>query len=275
MFYRSILHHRQFRYLGAFYLHSLIRLFAISIFQIFTSIYIFQVLRSHGLGVQQGLAVVVLFFSLIFIVHAASIVPTLWLISKKGLRFSVFWGNLALVVFFVILYISKYDPILLILAAVLGGFQIGLYWTAYHIYFTELTDDKKQGEEIALSTSLSAIAAIGGPAFGGLIINYAGYGAAFLVMMIIVSMASLPLKYLPRQRDIISVDILETVKALAPRQERRSYLALLGIGIADSTAIHIWPLYVFSILGGFIGVGFMGSLVAFIASVTTVFVGLL
>lgn len=275
MFYRSIIHHRQFRYLGAFYLHSIARLFAVSIFQIFSGLYIFQVLKDNGFNNQQSLGATALLIALVFAIQALATAPALWLISRKGLRFSVFWGNICLVGFFAIMFLAKYDPIFLFLAVVLSGLQIGLYWTAFHLYFVQLTDDKAQGEEIALGTSLSAIAAIGGPAFGGLIISYGGFGSLFLVMTIIVILANLPLKYLPKQKDIISIDILKTVFALAPKAERKSYLALLGAGVLDQVAALFWPIFVFSILTGYIGVGFMGSLSAFIATVTTISIGML
>lgn len=273
--YRSVLHLKQFRYLGAFYLHSVVRLFAVSIFEIFTSIYIYQQLLGYGANPQHALGITALTFALIFLVQALCTAPALWIISKKGLRFAVFWGNIFLVGFFGLLYLARYEPIFLVLAAVLGGAQIGLYWNAFHIYFTELTDDKKQGEEVAISVSLSAIASIGGPAFGGLIISYAGFEVTFLIMTILVILASLPLKFLPKDKDIVKVDILKTVLALAPKREEKSYLALFGAGIIDATASNLWPLYVFSILTGFVGVGFMGSLVAFFATITTIVVGFL
>lgn len=275
MLYRSVLHLKQFRYLGAFYLHSVVRLFAVSIFQIFTFIYIFQQLRGYGVNSQQALGIASLLIALIFLVQALSTAPALWLINKKGLRFSVFWGNIFLIGFFFILYLSRYDPIFLVVAAIFAGLQIGLYWMAFHIYFTELTDDKKQGEEVAFSVSFSAIASIGGPAFGGLIINYAGFGAAFLAMTVLIILASVPLKNLPKTKDIVKVDILKVVFALAPRKEAKSYLALFGAGVIDSVSANLWPLYVFSILSGFVGVGFMGSIVAFFSTMTTVLVGYL
>lgn len=274
MFYRSIFHHhRQFRYLGAFYLHSLIRLFAISIFQIFSSIYIYQNLLSFGVGNQYSLGITALFFALIFLVHALSVAPVLWLISKKGLRFSVLLGNIFLIFFLASLYLSKFDPIFLVITGVVGGLQLALYWTAYHIYLVELSDDKNQGEEIALGNTLSAIASIGGPAFGGLIIYYFGFGALFIIMTVVLVLATFPLKFLPACKNMISIDIIKTITALSLKSEQRSYLAFLGIGVVDVVAGHFWPLFIFPIMTGFAGVGFIGSLIALISSVTNIIIG--
>lgn len=273
MFYRSILHHKQFRYLGAFYLHSLIRLFAVSIFQIFSSIYVYQNLLSFGVNSQQALGITALFFSLIFLVHALSVAPVLWLIDKKGLRFSIFLGNIFLICFLATLYLSKFDPIFLIITSVLGGLQIGLYWTAYHIYLVELSDDKNQGEEIALGNTLSALASIGGPAFGGLIIYYFGFGAVFAIMAGTVVLATFPLRYLPNRKNLISIDIMKTVTALAPRSEQKSYFALFGVGIIDVVAGNFWPLFIFPVMAGFAGVGFIGSLISLISTATNIIIG--
>ena len=91
----ALLHNRQFRYLGAFYTHSLLRLFATAIFQIFNGIYIYQTLLGIGIDFQKSIATTALIFALTFLIQALSVAPALWLIDKKGLKFSVFWGNAA------------------------------------------------------------------------------------------------------------------------------------------------------------------------------------
>ncbi|MCL5409964.1 MAG: MFS transporter [Patescibacteria group bacterium] len=274
LLYRAFIHHRQFRYLGALYLHSLIYLFATSIFAVFSSIYVFQIFRGLGLLTNQSLALTATFFAIYFLVHALATAPALWFINRKGLRFSVFWGNMFLIAYFVLLSLSKLDPFLLIIAALAGGIQVGLYWTAYHMFFSELTDDQKQGKEIALGSSLSTVAAIGGPAFGGLIIAYLGFNAIFIVMTILIILANFPLRYLPKTKDQVNFDVLAIIEALSPKKEKRSYLALFGVAAVDCSNIF-WPIYVLPILAGFIGIGLMGSLATFSATIGAVLVGLL
>jgi MFS transporter, DHA1 family, inner membrane transport protein len=270
---RALLHHRQFRYLGAFYLHSVTRLFAVSIFQIFTSLYIYQTLLSFKFSSAQALASTSLLFALIYLVQALGTGPGLWLISKKGLRMNVFWGSIALVLYFLLLYLGKFDPIFFVLAAIASGVQISLYWTSYHIYFVELSDDKKQGQELSFSSFLSAIASIGGPAFGGLVITYGGYNAAFIAMAMMMALAVWPLRFLPQQKNNIEINILKVINTLSPKRELKSFLALGGMAITDITNELFWPLFAFSILAGFVGLGFMGSLVAFTSAIATIGIG--
>jgi MFS family permease len=128
-FYHSLLHNRQFRYLESFYTHSLIRLFAVAIFQIFNGIYIYQTLLGFGLTFSQSIATTALIFSLIFLIQALSIAPSLWIINRKGLKFAVLWGNIFLILFYIFLLLAQLDPIVFIVAAIFAGISLGLYWT--------------------------------------------------------------------------------------------------------------------------------------------------
>ena len=274
-FYHSLLHNRQFRYLGAFYTHSLIRLFAVAIFQIFNGIYIYQTLLGFGLTLSQSIATTALIFALMFLIQALAVAPSLWIINKKGLRFSVFWGNIALILFYVFLMLSQFDPILFILAAIFAGIQLGLYWTAYHIYFAQLTDDASQGKEVSLNASLGAIVSIGAPAFGGLIISFFGYPAVFLAISLLMGVAIIPLRNLPKQNDRVPFDILKTVLLLSPKKEIKSLLAYSGMGVNQTSTQVFWPIFVLPILAGAAGIGFLGSLIALFGSASAIGVGFL
>ncbi|MBI2593288.1 MFS transporter [Candidatus Daviesbacteria bacterium] len=274
-FYHSLLHNRQFRYLESFYTHSLIRLFAVAIFQIFNGIYIYQTLLGFGLTFFQSIATSALIFSLMFLIQALSVAPSLWVIKRKGLRFSVFWGNIFLILFYVFLLLAQLDPIVFIVAAIFAGIQLGLYWTAYHIYFVELTDDDKQGKELSLNSSLGAIVSIGAPALGGLIISFFGYPAVFLVISFLMGLAIIPLKNLPKQDDKVPFDILETISLLSPKKEIKSLLAYSGMGISQITTQIFWPIFVLPIMAGVAGIGLLGSVIALFGSVSAISVGFL
>ncbi|EKD90810.1 MAG: hypothetical protein ACD_30C00089G0008 [uncultured bacterium] len=271
--FKSILHIKQFRYLGAFYLHSLIRFFTVGIFQIFSGIYVYQILLKQGLSANQSLSTTALVIALLHLVQAVAIPLAIWIISKKGLRFSVFWGNIFLILFLITLNLAQFDMIFLIIASILGGIELGFYWMAYHIFFVELTDDKKQGEEVAISSSLSAIALVGAPAFGGLLISYYGYNVLFLAMIVLVFIAIIPLKYLPKQEDRMSISIWKTALALSPKKEAKSYLALTGQTADQLTSEIFWPIFAITLVSGIIGIGFMGSLIALFATISTLLTG--
>lgn len=272
----SLLHNRQFRYLGAFYTHSLIRLFATAIFQIFNGIYIYQALQGFGIDFQRAIATTALIFGLTFLIQALAVAPALWLIDKRGLKFAVFWGNSAQILCYVFLALAFFDPIFFLMSAIFDGIQLALYWTAYHIYFANLTDDGNQGKEMSLNASLGAIAAIGAPAFGGLVIAFLGYPAVFGVISILMILAMIPLRKLPKHDDKVPVEILTTLKALSPKKEIKSLLAYAGVGISQITTTVFWPIFVLPIVaGGVTGIGFLGSIIGMFGSIATLVVGYL
>lgn len=247
-----------------------------AIFQIFNGIYIYQTLLGFGIDFQKSIATTSLIFALIFLIQALAIAPALWLIDRKGLKFAVFWGNGAQILVYVFLALAKFDPILFLISAIFDGIQLALYWTAYHIYFANLTDDGNQGKEMSLNSSLGAIAAIGAPAFGGVLIAFFGYSAVFAVIAILMMVAMIPLKNLPKQNDKVPMDILKTLLALSPKKELRSLLAFTGVGVSQITTVVFWPLFVLPILaGGATGIGLLGSIIGLFGSMSALAVGFL
>lgn len=274
MLHLSLLHRRQFRYLGAFYLHAIIRYFAVSMFQIFNGIYILQMARDHGFEYHQALSIVAFILCLVYIFDALSIAPTVWLIAKRGLKFAIFWGSISLIMFYMVLSLGKYDLIFLPISTIFGGLAIGLYWTAYHVYFSHLSDDKKQGAELSISAVLQAIASIGGPAFGSLIISFWGFESLFVLLAGLILLAIVPLRFLPKQENKIEIHVLKTVMTLSPKREWKSFAAMGADSITDLIAVIFLPIFILPILSGIIGVGFVGSLIAFFAMIVTFLIGM-
>jgi MFS family permease len=270
-----VLHHRQYRYLGALYLHTLVRNFAISLFQIFSSIYIFQSLQKFGLSTPQSLSLTVFFFSLFYLMQAISIVPTVWLIIRKGVRFTMTFGSALLVVFFTLFYLSGFDPIFFIISAIIGGFQTGIYWTARNVYFAEITDDKRQGKELSFGMAISGLVSTGGPAFGGLLLVYFGYGAMFLVMAVLLMIAMVPLASLPKGKNQVTFNLQTLIIMLTPKREPMSLLSFSATGIVGSISGDLWPLFIFPIMAGYVGVGLVGSINTLFASFSVILIGFL
>lgn len=275
MLIRSIFHNKQFRYLGAFYFHGVIQNFAISIFHIFSTLYIFQLLSNSGLNYHRSLSITVLILAITFLIQLLATPFVLWIISNKGLRFCMFWGNIFLNLFFITSFLGKYEIFLLFFAAVISGIYIALYWTAYQIYFVELTDDKRQGEEISIGLILYSIATIGGPAFGGLLISYGGFGLVFLTITVLGFLAILPLKYLPKEDDKIAVNYYRAFQSLRPRTEIRRLVSITSLAVIESSHIFIWPLFIFPLLNGYTGLGFVGSLFVLVTAIANLLIGFL
>lgn len=267
---------KRFVGLESFYLHNIIRLFAVSIFDVFTGIYFFQIFQKFGLNTAQSLSSTAIFISLIYLTHFFVIKPALILINKHGVRFLMLWGNMVLVAFAAILYLAKFDITFLALASIIAGIYIGLYYTGYHIFFSELTDDHRQGKELALGVSLPAFASIFSPIIGALLINSFGFGGVLLVMGILLIIANTPLKFIPTYKNDIHVNIEKSYHSVFSKSQRHHWISLTGSAITDATTQYLWPLFGFFVLSeAYLRVGFLGSLIALVSIASTLVIGFL
>ena len=121
---------------------------------------------------------------------------------------------------------------------------------------------------------MQSLVSIGGPAFGSLIISYWGFESLFVLLSFLVILAILPLRFLPKQENKIEIHLLKTVMTLSPKREWKSFAAMGADSIADLVAVIFLPIYILPILSAIVGVGFVGSLVAFFAMIATFVIGL-
>ena len=130
------------------------------------------------------------------------------------------------------------DPALALFCAVagLGG---ALYFTSYHTYFSALGDIASRGAQIGLRQILSAMAAILGPAFGGVMLAAFGPWAAFGAAGAIEMVAILPLFGIA---EIQSGPIASLPSFAAART---GLLLFVTDGWISNTAVLTWNLILF------------------------------
>ena len=276
MLFLSIITKRDLKNLEWFYTHLIIRQFAISMFGVFNSIYLFQIFTENHFNNVLSLSLTASFFALVYLSQYLSINFAILTINKFGLRRCMLIGGVFTVLFFLVLYLGKYNLLFLPLSAVLGGLYLGFYYIAFHVYFTELTDDKAEGEEVAMGSILPSIVSILGPIFAGFLIKLTGFGGVFIAMGIALITANIPLKFIPDTKDTVRIKLASLLAPFALKRSYRNNLALSGFSVMEVTSAYLWPLFVFPILSGsFVQLGFVGSLVALIATFTTFLVGFL
>lgn len=271
----SIITKRQYKNLEWFYTHLIIRQFGISMFGIFNSVYLFQILTKHFNNIFS-LALTSLFFALVYFCQYLFINFAILTINKLGLRKCMLVGGIFTSLFFLILYLGKYNLLFLPLAAILGGLYLAFYYIAFHIYFTELTDDKAEGEEVAVGSVLPAIVSILGPMCAGFIISLTGFGGVFIAMGIALVTANIPLKFIPNTKDEIKIKFVDLLAPFKLKRNLNNNLALSGFAVMETTTTYLWPLFVFPILSNsFVELGFIGSLIALVSTLTTFLIGFL
>lgn len=272
----SLISKRHYKNLEWFYTHSIIRQFALSLFSIFNSIYVYQTLNANHFQKNELLALTALFFALAYLSQLFFIKFAVITINRFGLRKSMLLGGVFTTLFSLTLYLGKYNLFFLIISAVLAGAYLAFYYIAFHIYFTELTDDASEGEEVALGSILPAVVCILGPICAGLLIKLTGFGGVFLVMGISLVLANFPLQFIPNTKDGVKINAGSIFSFFKSKTEVKKHLALSGYAISSATDTYFWPIFIFPILSGsFIQLGLVGSLIAVFSTISIFLVGYL
>lgn len=275
MIYRNFLDFKKYHNLESFLLHHTIFSLALSIFDIFSSIFFYQALLKHGFTQNYALGYTSMILAIMPLVQLFLIFPVITIANKVGLKLLILFGNIWLLIYFLLLYFGQTSLIILVLAPILGGIHITFYYLGYHFYFSELTDDKNQGEEIALGSFLPALVATVGPTLGGLAILYGGYNSLFLMVSILLVFSLIPLKWIPKKKSYIKINLLNIIRQITFSQKNIPQLAISGMAITQATVQYFWPLFIFITLNSIANLGFLGSGITFITILTTLFVGFL
>lgn len=128
-----------------------------------------------------------------------------------------------------------------IVASALG--QV-FYCTCYHVFFTALGDAERRGSQIGWMQALGAVAALAGPAIGGLLLTVFGPGAAFGTGFLVGIAALLPVLHIDEPQ--VERAVPEGAYAAAANAARL-YFADGWIQVSLTTA---WSIVMFQALGG-------------------------
>ena len=179
---------------------------------------------------------------------------------KIGLRRALILGTLLSAIQFPAIALVHGVGLALLLFCAISSLSQVFYWTCYHAFFASLGDIDHRGKQIGARQALSAIAAVIGPAAGGIMLTIFGpwiaFGAAFAVQVA----AILPLLH------------IEEPKIAQPSPRGAFAAASMGIllffadGWIQSGAATAWTIIVFQALaarydnfGGLLAVAALGG----------------
>lgn len=264
----------------ALYLTHTMRALAVSLIGIFLPIYIFTISSNYMLfhhnPVINGLSWILSYFLI------RSVFTWIATMSLGNLIFSKIHFQLSMVISFVILiteillwYLSQGNLFLILLAGVLAGFKVTMYWIPYHIFFVRKAGKKKKqqfGKKTGLRFFLVRIISGIGPAIGGLIIVNYGFNALFMTSILILVVAALPIAFVIHEWEHRKHSVIGVVEKylLNPKYFK---LNLSFIGSSMDTIIYsiFWPVLLFLVLDNFTKIGFLNTF-SFLASSATVLI---
>ncbi len=266
---------------SALYLTHAIRVMAVSLVGIFLPIYIYNISESFlffsGNIVINGISWVLVYYLL----RSTFVWISLLLFGET--IFSKFHFQLSMIVSFVILiveimlwYLSKDNLFLILLAGSLAGFKVTFYWIPFHVFFLRKVGKFKKhfAKNTSLRFFLTRLFSGLGPAIGGIIIVWYGFGVLFSISIILLVVAALPITFVIHDWKHKKHSTLKVLKNYLLNSKMKNLsLSYFGQGFEFAIYATFWPILLFFVLQNFASIGFVNTLSFLISSITVLFIG--
>ena len=260
--YHEIIHMLHNNKLKQIYLSTAIRSFATAIVGLFVPLYLHHDL---GYSFQQTILYYVsmsLFFA-VFTPIAAKFS------SKYGLKHSILVSIPFYILTLVALHLLKFYPIPLILIGLIGGVSVAFYWMGMNLLFFLNSDQDHRGAEVGKNMAFRIVGISAGPLLGGLIISYFGFLAAYITSGVLFLLSGLIL-FLSSE-DHIKYHF--KFKQIINKDHWKDSLFFMGRGAEVMSNGVIWRLFIFFILGSYLSLGVVGTILSGVSAILVIIVG--
>ena len=178
--------------------------------------------------------------------------------SRFGLKHSILLAGPLYLLFIASLYFLPATPLLLLAASSFMGASQAFYWMGMHLVFYHVSHPKHRGEEVGIRAGATVIASIFGPLLGGFTIAFFGFKILFLATALLLLGSALFL--------FLSRETYESyhfsVRSMFDKKNWKNSLFFVSKGTYVLAEGVIWPLLIFAILGSYISMGIVGSLMS-------------
>jgi Major Facilitator Superfamily. len=233
--------------LNALYVHKALISLAFQLLAVFVPV---EVLRQGA-----PLSTALLFPLVAFLVRALLAWPGSAAVSRLGYRRSMAAAYFLFLPAFLALRSFDLAAPTVAAAAVLIGTGESLHDIAIRSDFADLTSDQDPDSASARLHSIPKVSSVIGPALGGLLLSFYGFGPLVVVAAALLLVAALPLLRIGRNRpDSFSFVSFATGRAKSEED------IFLQRGIILCAGVYIFPIFVFKFVAGELEVGGVRSL---------------
>jgi len=237
-------------------LSSTLRKLAFSLIGLFSPVYIFRVIfdvADVGSTIKMGL-VGVLVYALVFYLIKILAFPLAENLSFKiGFKNVMAISFLPLFLFLTFIIMAESHLYFLILAAVFGGFQAGLFWFGYHGMFIKSVDEHCFGFHEGICQGLGIFTLLIAPTIGSLLIFFFGFTSLFLAAGFLAILSVLTIIFSPTTGPYHDARFLTTFTLF--KKHSKNFLAYLGWGGETVIYYSLWPIFLILILGNILAYG--------------------
>jgi len=227
---------------------ALIRVFALSLINIFLPVYFWQ----SGFTLKM----IFLFVATANVSHIFSVYLSAKLSSKADLKYLIALSlPLLILSIFFIVTVNKYHwhPVFL---GFPSGLQSGLYWISFHCNFAKNTRPQTRGRSLGVFSVLSSAAAIIGPLIGGAVISFLGFCFLFLLMILILFLM-FPFLLGPKEA-FDGADF--SLRRMIRKGSFRNSIVFFAQGFESVGLGYVWPIFMFLILEKYYSLGLAAAL---------------
>jgi MFS family permease len=223
-------------------------------------------------GFQKGIAAITGFYivSRFFVFLFA--IPVAKIIIKIGLARAFVFGYLLYAVIVVLFATAGFNYWFVLLAALIDGVQINLFWNSYHTVLSRNSHKAKVGKELGVLQVFINLITLISPAIGGVVIITMGYQVLFMAGLLMVLVGIICSLLMKTKKIVDQVSWREFGDWMKEKSFKKLSLSFFGRYINDAV-LTVWPLYVLFLLGSVDRVGFLYSFSLFLAMIVSFFAG--
>jgi len=267
----SLFYHLKPSQFFRFMMSSVLRIAAMSLIGIFSSVYVYESALANGKSHINALLIVVVFYILIEVTKYAFLYIGEKASIQKGFKFCIWLSGIPFILFIPSIIFGGNNLFLILIAGILLGGHAGLYWWGYHGYFVKAGDSKHYGEGIGKITFLQTTASVAAPILGGISISIFGFSSIYVIAfaLICVSLLILGTDHDYKQKHDTSIQEVADDASRHPL----SFLSLISRGMSQQTYGVFWALYLFLLFNSAFELGAITSVSLLFAAFAVMFIG--
>lgn len=248
--------------LSELYFAVILKSLALSLVGVFIPIYMYKEL---GFSIDK-----IIYFFLLWAILFAILTPFIAKLSSRfGLKHMIVASVPFDILFLGLLVLLKNHQINYLYPAIVYAFSGTLFWTGFNIEFAKVSNKQSRGRELGSLYSLLILSGIVGPFVGGLILTYLGFTVLFYVFSILLIVSVVPLLMTPDDHE----ETKFYFKHIFQKSYLKDTLIFAGLGARIMTVTLFWPLFIYAILKGYLGIGILVTGSSLLIALFSLYVG--
>lgn len=244
------------------YISLALRAFALSLVGLFIPIYLHLEI---GYTLQETL-----FFYLMYTILFAIFSPISALFAKNfGAKHAVLFSLPFYILYLLILFSLKSFKIPLVLVSIFPAVAVSFYWMGMHLIFHHSSHHKRRGEECGKRRAMMVLGGIISPFIGGILIIVLGFKILFLIASAILLLSGAILFLSKEEHPKYDFSL----RAVLNKEHWKNSLFFISRGAGVAANDFLWPLFIFAILGSYLSLGIVGTILAGVSGILVWFVG--